>query len=493
MFGYIVLYSFPLFVFVLFRRTRKDVALVTTLIVGYLLLPERLAFDLPLIPALNKDTIPVLAAVAALLVMSRDQDGKVLPGWLPKNWMLRIFILALLIGTYLTVSTNGDTIVIGITTLPAMTIYDAVSLVLGMVTTLLPFLLARKFLAYPPQQRTILVALVLAGALYSFLALYEVRMSPQLNNIIYGFFPHSFLQHIRGDGFRPLVFLNHGLWLAIFFSMSCLAAIALFRISPGAEKGKYLILGLWILFTLILSKSLGALLITLGLLPVIFLGRRFQLMVASVVAVIVILYPILRGVGLVPLEQILQWASSIDPARAFSLEYRLLNEEILLEKAQERPVFGWGMWGRSFTYDEVGNRTSVTDGYWIIILGVGGWIKYIAEFGLLCSTIVLMFFRKTTYDLGLETTLLTLLLTANIVDLIPNATITPITWMIAGALWGRLELGKLDDERPVEAKSSNRSIRYSRFPGQAISSDMSEGSMDHIHRRLSQTYRTTKT
>lgn len=490
MFGYIVLYSFPLVVLVMFRRLRKDVALLSTLLVGYLLLPEQLMLDMPLVPVFDKNTIPVLTALVVLLSMNHEKDPMVLPGWVPKNWAVRIFMLALLIGTYLTVSTNGDKIVVGGTTLPAMTIYDAISLVLGMMTTLLPFMLARKFLAYPSQQRTLLTGLVIAGSLYSFLALYEVRMSPQLNNMIYGFFPHSFLQHIRGDGFRPLVFLNHGLWLAIFFSMSCLASVGLFRLSKGAARAKYLALGLWILFTLVLSKSLGALLITLFLLPVIFLGRYLQLMIASAVAVIVITYPILRGAGLVPLDEILAWANAIDPARAFSLEYRLFNEETLLEKAQERPVFGWGMWGRSFIYNEFGDRLSVTDGYWIIILGVGGWIKYIAEFGLLCSTILLMLLRKRAYDLGLETTLLTLLLTANLVDLIPNATITPLTWMLAGTLWGRFELGNMD--KKVEKKVRGQ-IKYSRFTEPKLSPKESERPTARAPLGMPQTRGTAKT
>lgn len=288
-------------------------------------------------------------------------------------------------------------------------------------------------------------------------------MSPQLNNIIYGFFPHSFLQHIRNGGFRPLVFLNHGLWLSIFLSLSVLAAASMFRLSTtGAARGKYLLACLWIMLTLFMSKSLGALMIASCLLPVVFLGRRLQLMAASIVAMVVIIYPILRGAGVVPLDAIMEWANSVSPERAWSLGYRIQNEEILLEKAQERPVFGWGIWGRSQIYNDVGKQISTPDGYWIIVLGFGGWVKYIAEFGLLCLPIFIMFLRRKAYDIGTETTLLTLLLTANLFDLLPNATITPLTWILAGALWGRVELGDLSK---VVLPKGRSVLRYSRFSG----------------------------
>lgn len=492
MFGYIVLYSFPLVVIVLFHRLAKPNALVASMLAGYLLLPEQLMLDLPLVPTLDKHTIPVLTAFMILLIKDHKKDRTVLSGWIPKNWMARGFLLALIIGAFFTVQTNGDVNVFGETTLPGLSIYDAVSLILTTATTLLPFLLARKFLAQPDHQRIVLSAFVVSAALYSFLALYEVRMSPQLNNMIYGFFPHNFLQHIRNGGFRPLVFLNHGLWLSIFLSIACLAAAGMFRLSTGAARGKYLLACLWIMFTLILSKSLGALLIALCLLPVIFIGRRLQLMIASTIAVVVIIYPILRSAGVIPLDAILEWANSVNPQRAFSLEYRIANEEILLAKAQERPVFGWGIWGRSLVYNDFGVRISTPDGYWVIILGVGGWVKYIAEFGLLCLPAFVMLFRRKTYDIGAETTLLSLMLTANLFDLLPNATITPLTWMMAGALWGRIEIGYLSKDNADQdvLPKGRQPVRYSRFPRPTTAAQSTRSPTPHTRQRSPQNIRT---
>ena len=62
----------------------------------------------------------------------------------------------------------------------------------------MPILLARKVLAFPDAQRLLLLSVVIAMVIYSFPALFEVRMSPQLHNQFYGYFPSSFIQHMRG-------------------------------------------------------------------------------------------------------------------------------------------------------------------------------------------------------------------------------------------------------------------------------------------------------
>ena len=43
---------------------------------------------------------------------------------------------------------------------------------------------------------------------------------------------------IREGGFRPIVFLQHGLWLALFVCTSLMAAIALARVNPPVSQFK---------------------------------------------------------------------------------------------------------------------------------------------------------------------------------------------------------------------------------------------------------------
>src|SRR5262249_41129920 len=75
----------------------------------------------------------------------------------------------------------------------------------------------------------ILRVLVIAGLAYSPLMLFEIRMSPQLHILFYGYLPHKFIQTVRGEGFRPVVFLGHGLLVAFFAMTSFVAAAAFWR------------------------------------------------------------------------------------------------------------------------------------------------------------------------------------------------------------------------------------------------------------------------
>ena len=151
-----------------------------------------------------------------------------------------------------------------------------------------------------------------------------------------------------------------------------------------------------------------------------------------------------RGAGWVPVDRVVGIIESINPGRASSLQYRLDSEDALLEKAQQRMIFGWGGWGRSRITNEDGQDIIFTDGYWIIVIGQGGWVRYLAEFGLLTLPSIFLMLYRRRYRIGMETSVLAIILVGNLIDLIPNAGISPITWMIAGSLWGRLELKNIE-------------------------------------------------
>lgn len=273
-------------------------------------------------------------------------------------------------------------------------------------------------------------------------------MSPQLNRMIYGFSPSSWVQHLRGDGYRPVVFLEHGLRLGIFLAIALIATAGYQRLAEPKQRGLLIGALLWLLVTLILTKTLGALLIAFVLLPlVLFFGVRTQLLAAAVLAGIVLTYPMLRAVDLVPTERILGFIGSISSEnRVGSLGYRFLNEDLLLEKANQRPLFGWGGWGRARAFDERGGGGGATDGVWVIEFGERGWVGYLARFGLLTIPTILLALRRRNEDISLATAVLSMALAANLVDLLPNSSLTPLTWLMAGSLAGRLEKRTVEDE-----------------------------------------------
>ena len=156
-----------------------------------------------------------------------------------------------------------------------------------------------------------------------------------------------------------------------------------------------------------------------------------------------IAYPLFKGLDLLPVEAMLEQIAAISEERAGSLRFRFVNEDILKERAMLKPLFGWGSWGRNHILDPVsGNLLTVTDGRWIIVIGVYGWIGFLAEFCLLTLPIFLML-RESKASYGADITpyagVISLLLAINVFDMIPNATLTPLTWRFCGALLGYAE------------------------------------------------------
>ena len=524
--AYVVLFCWPLLMVCIFAVMPRAQAIAVSIIGGYLLLPSRAGFDLPVLPTVDKTLLPALVAAILCLIMpdraartrtwgSVDHEARTSgaesgsngggraavfsrrageisrPGVAgaspeqtvhvnqPVRTILLVLFFATLAAPFFTTLTNTEPLGFGPRFLPALSLYDAFSMTLGIGIYLLPFVVGWRYLAGPQEQRALVVVLIAGGLLYSVPALFEVRMSPQLNTWIYGFFPHSFGQHMREGGYRPIVFLGHGLALSIFLTMTVLAALAMWR-SFGRERGGgtfWLLSAAWLFMTLVLSKSLGALVIAIVFgLVVAFARKRSIIVFAAVLAVGVTVYPVLRGSGLSPVEQVYEMVNSFNAERAESFKFRLDNENALLDRANLKPLFGWGSWGRNRIFDPVtGDDESVTDGDWIITIGVHGWFGYLSRYGLLAVPLIALARRRKAPQLSFAATGLCMVQAANLLDAIPNATIVPVTWLVAGSLAGLAcrEVVAIPETGPVPAAAEPASppetarpvIRYTRTRG----------------------------
>lgn len=448
--AYLALAAWPFLCLVLFRTQKLERALIWSILGGYLFLPPLTEFNLPLVPAMDKVSIP---NVSVLLILLFAMPQKV--HLLPESRIARLLAGGLILSAIPTVLTNGDPItfevlrgadpiVFLIDQLPGQSVRDVGSVLIAQTLTLVPFLLARQFLATEDGLREILLALVVGALIYSVPSLIEIRLSPQMNVWVYGFFQHSFEQTIRAGGYRPIVFLPHGLWLAIYVCSGLMAAAALTRVTEPALRWKMMMVVAYLLVMLVLCKSAAAMAYGFVLAPLIlFAPARWQIRLAVLFALIAVAYPMLRNFGVIPLDAILAQAEAINPLRAQSLGYRFNNEEQLLARAAEKPLFGWGGWGRSLIRDlETGEIATIPDGRWIIVFGTFGWLGYICEFGLLALPLVLMGLylrRNTTVVLSPFVAPLCLILAITMVDMLLNATLTPLTWLTAGAILGHAE------------------------------------------------------
>ncbi len=451
--AYAALAIWPFVIVAMFRKMPIERAFIWAILAGYMFLPERTEFDLPLIPSMNKETLPNLTVFMICVMLL-----KMRPAILPDGLLGKALVLLMVSTPIISVVFNLDPITFAtqysgrlvivqdaIAPIPGMRVYDAVSALMAQILLILPFFLARHILATEAALTELLRALMIGGLLYSGLILWEVRFSPQLHTNLYGFFQHDFLQMIREGGFRPIVFMPHGLWVALFMVMTAVSALHFAKQAAPNERLRATAITVWLFGIVYLCKSLGPMMILMVLSAIVlFLRPKTQFRIGALLALVTIAYPALRGAGLIPTGELVAFLEARKPERAQSLWFRFHNEDMLLERAAERPLFGWGGWGRNQVFDPMtGEAISVTDGQWIITIGTYGWLGYIALFGLLCLPLVALWWRYRTVpndQIAPQVGVLVVMLGAMLIDLLPNATMVALTWLIAGALLGHAEL-----------------------------------------------------
>jgi hypothetical protein len=456
-FAYVALLAWPLVAIVLYRNLSLSKATIWTIVGGYLLLPVGAAIKIEMIPPFDKSSIPSLAALVCCATFSRR---------LIKPWngfgVPELLILLLIVSRFITSILNNDALVFGSSVLPALDAYDGMSAAFAGIIALIPFILGRNILRNDFDIKALIYILSLAGVVYSIPILFEVRMSPQLHIWIYGYYPHDmFGQSFREGGFRPVVFLGHGLLVAFLIATSLGAATALWRIRYKIYYFSAFGVTLYLAAIVILCKTLSALIYGLFLVATIrFLSPRMQALIAILLVATALTYPMMRNLDLVPTKLLVEVAGSVNEDRASSFETRFDWEGKLLQRASERLWFGWGRFGRSRIFTESGRDVTLSDGYWVIAIGQFGFVGFLAEFGLLFYA-VLRLATVLKLEQGFEAKLLlatlSLILAINVIDLLPNASLKPWTWLLAGAALGRSEFLARRQKR-----FANRNVSVSR-------------------------------
>ncbi len=241
----------------------------------------------------------------------------------------------------------------------------------------IPYLIGRLYLNSREGIRDLLWTLFLSGLVYAPFALFEVRMSPQLHRIFYGQAQHVFAQTIRGGGFRPMVFMRHGLELALWLAGATVAGACLWR-SAGPRRIAGIPIGYFVAMlagTVLLCKSTGATLlclVSLALLSPTFARWPRRALVLMVPAFLVMR---IAFNGVVE-PAVVELTEMISADRAQSIAYRFANEEVLLRSLWDHPLFGVGKQNfvnsvNPWTGDV---RTAIPDSLWIITVVTSGLI-----------------------------------------------------------------------------------------------------------------------
>jgi len=418
---------------VLFSRLRFEKAVVWSMLGGFILLPSSLEVDPHFLPPLDKMGVTSLATLVLCWVF-----GSHIPQ--PRRSIPLYLLGGLLVLSPLLSSLNNSEELRALkASIPGFYPLTALKFCGRNLLTIVPMYIGSRFLASDYGRSVLLKALPTAMVFYSLPMLFEIRMSPQLHRWVYGYFPHaSFAQQIRGGGFRPVVFFPHGLALALFTALAVLAALVLVRKRERIVGQKAGMAAAYLAGLLALCKTLGAAIYAAVLAPVILFTRpRTWVKLACAVALVACAYPLLRNNGLAPTQLVSQAASAVSADRMKSFQVRVENEDALLAKANEKPWFGWGGWGRNRIYDKwTGQDISVTDGGWIIEYGCWGWAGYLALYGLLAFALF-----RAHRAVGKEITPenltrggLALLLAVCIVDSIPNSASLSWVFVLAGSI-----------------------------------------------------------
>lgn len=446
LFAYAALAVWPIISIAMFATMASHRALVWSVICSYFLLPVGTSFDLPGVPALDKTTIPNLSILIGCVLFAK---GK----WLAaiKQPVIVMLTFCFVLSPFITALANPEPLLFGGKALPGMTLYDGLAQAASNAIILIPFIAAYGLIRTERQRYDVIAILLAAVLAYSILMLFEVRFSPQLHRWVYGYFPHSFAQQVRDGGFRPVIFLGHGLLVAIICAMGLAAGIAKWRVTDGRLRQGAALAASYLAFVLLLCKSLGALLLSSVFVPAIaFMRARSLAFLSSAICILILFYPVARASGVLPLDWIMETVEAYSDDRAGSFNVRLINEEQLLQRAAIKPITGWGSWGRNRVYSaDDGRDESITDGTWIIVFGSWGWLGYLAMFGLLClGPLSLLIKRFPARYLSITLSGLLSILAINLLDSAPNSSIRPITWVLAG-LAASGALGPVGSQPPV--------------------------------------------
>ncbi|MEM1213554.1 MAG: hypothetical protein AAGI68_14800 [Planctomycetota bacterium] len=352
------------FTLLLFMFMRPHRAIIASFLLAWLFLPQA-AFPLPNLPDYTKMTATAFGSLLGVLIFDRQARWAAYrPHWV--DLPMAVFCIT----PFFASVTNQ----IG----PLFGIWDGLSVTLNaLVFWGLPYLIGRIYLCRPEAIKDCAIGLFLSGLVLLPLVWLELRISPQLHNMLYGFHPAKFEFAKRGGGYRPVVFMSHGLALVLYLGICTICGLALYRSKSWTRVPRWLIgvgAALLLATTLACNSAGAAALMLFAIMMWLlydFTGRRAFVIVALGLPVA---YLALRTFGDWKGDEMIALAFMIaGEYRAGSLGVRLHAENLSLSKYYERPFFGWGGWGNWRARTPWGTFVTA-DSLWMITLGKQGFI-----------------------------------------------------------------------------------------------------------------------
>ncbi len=424
----LMLYSVIPVVFYVYQRYPAQRAVVISFIFAWLFLPVA-ELKIPGIPAYSKISATCYGILLATAIFDSKRFSSFRLSWIDVPMLLWCFV-----APFMSSVTNG------------LGGYDGFSwMLVQTVTWGIPYFLGRIYLNSFSGLRQLAIGIFVGGLVYVPFIWFENRTYASLHLAIYGLDTgRDLAQSFRLGGYRAQVFMEHGLMVGVWMMTACIMGVTLWRTRIiksmwGQSMGVLMII---LLFTFINCRSTGAYNLFIMGAAILFIAWRFRNAVLLWVIVLGIMYYVYLGAsGNFPGKQIVASMSQVFEAdRVASLQFRFENEDILGAKARQQALFGWGRFGRSRVFNEVGEDTTVTDSLWIITFGLNGVFGLITMFGSMLLPVVAFCIRYPAKlwknPMIAPAAALSVCVVLYTLDCVLNAMVNPIFMLAAGGIAG---------------------------------------------------------
>jgi len=410
-------------VLVIFSVVPPGRAVIASFLGAWMFLPMA-GYDLPGLPDYTKTSVATYAVVVAIVLFDAGRLGKFRPSLLDLP-------MAVWCGVSFFSSVSAG-----------YGAYDGLSALLSKIVDWgLPYLIGRLYLTDLKSMRDLAMGLFIGGLVYLPLCLFEIRMSPQLHVLVYGFHQHSFEQSIRGDAYRPTVFMQHGLAVGMFMCTSALAGFWLWRCK--SVRSLYGVPMVWLVLAVavvaVMCRSTGSTVLLLVGATVLAATRSLRTSVAAFLLMLApIVYLFSRTVGGWSGQLLVDLASLISEFRAGSIATRLASESALWQAVQPRLLVGSGRFEFAGVRLEEGANAIIPDGMWLIALASNGLIGLAAFVAVLLAP-PLAFLRKAPGKVwgsaaAAPAAAIAVCLALYMCDSLFNAMLNPVFVLAAGGL-----------------------------------------------------------
>ena len=180
---------------------------MAAMIIGWIFLPPARGINLPGLPMYTKEFAVAYAILLGVLISDSSRIFSF------KFRLIDIPVVLYVTAPFMSSVTNG------------LGAYDGLSAVYSNIFMFaVPYFIGRIYIRTPDDIKQVAIWIVISGLILSPFVLWESRMSPNLNYKVYGYHAAQFGMSVRLGGYRPIIFMRHGLEVGLWLATS--AAVA---------------------------------------------------------------------------------------------------------------------------------------------------------------------------------------------------------------------------------------------------------------------------